>query len=219
MWMEQRYQKWVYSLSGDMAWSIYDPNSHITKKCTTAMVSFQMIRLIHRYLTKDAATKLVLALVISHLSYCNSILYGLPDCDINKFQQIQNMCAKLVLKCNTIDSATKSLRDLYWLPIRERIVFKMLTLTYKCLHDKAPDYLKNLLVLHPSTSQYRSSKMSYRLIVPFITRQTFAARSFSVAAPRLWNNLPNSLKDSTSIEQFKRVLRHIYSVTLLTTKI
>ena len=129
------------------------------------------------------------------------------------------MSAKLVLKCNKSDSATQCLRDFYWLPIRERIIFKMLTLTYKCLHGEAPDYLKNLLVLHPNTRQLRSTKMSYRLIVPFTTRQTFAARSFSVAALRFWYNLPNNLKYSTSIEQFKRVLRHIYSVTFLTTKI
>ena len=49
--------------------------------------------------------------------------------------------------------------------------------------------------------------MSYRLIGPFATRQTFAARSFSGAAPRLWNNLPNILKDSLSIEQFKKGLK------------
>ena len=78
---------------------------------------------------------------------------------------------------------------------------------------------KNLLVLYPNTRQLISSKMSYRLIVSFTTRQTFAARSFSVAAPRLWKYLPNSLKDNTSIEPFKKVLRHIYSVMLLTTKI
>ena len=54
--------------------------------------------------------------------------------------------------------------------------------------------------------------MSYRLIELFTTRQTFAARSFSVAAPRLWNNLPNSLKDSPSIEQFKKGLKtHLFS--------
>ena len=53
--------------------------------------------------------------------------------------------------------------------------------------------------------------MSYRLIEQFTTRQTFAARSFSVAAPRLWNNLPNSLKDSSSIEQFKKGLKtHLF---------
>ena len=58
--------------------------------------------MIRRYLTKDVATTLVLGLVISHLDYCNSILYGLPDCDINKFQRIQNMSAKLVLQCKKV---------------------------------------------------------------------------------------------------------------------
>ena len=72
--------------------------SHITKKSTTAMLSFQKIELIRRYLTKDAAITHFLGLVISHLDYHNSILYGLPDCDISKFQRIQNMSAKLVLK-------------------------------------------------------------------------------------------------------------------------
>ena len=75
---------------------------HITKKCTTAMLSFQRIKLIRRYLTKDTATTLVLGLVISHLDYCNLVLYGLPGCDINKFQRIQNMSAKLVLQCKKV---------------------------------------------------------------------------------------------------------------------
>ena len=116
--------------------------SHITKRCTTAMQSFQKIKLKGRYLTKDAATTLVLGLVISLLDNCNSILYSLPDWNINKFQRIQNWSAKLVLKCNKSDSVAQCLKDLHWLPIRERIIFKMLTLTFKCLHDQAPDYLK-----------------------------------------------------------------------------
>ena len=102
---------------------------HITKKCTTAMLSFQRIKLIRRFLTKDPATTLILGLVISHLDYCNSTLYGLQDCDINKFQRIQNMTAKLVLQHKKSDSATQWLKDLHWLPIRERINFKILTLT------------------------------------------------------------------------------------------
>ena len=46
---------------------------HITNKCPTAMLSFQRIKLIRRYLTKDATTTLLLGLVISHLDYCNLI--------------------------------------------------------------------------------------------------------------------------------------------------
>ena len=84
------------------------------------MFSFQKIKLIQRYLTKDAATTLVLSLVISHLDYWNSILYSLPDCDISKFQRIQSMSAELVLKCNKSDSAIQYLKDLHWLLIREK---------------------------------------------------------------------------------------------------
>ena len=72
------------------------------------------------------------------------------------------------------------------------------------MHGQALEYLKNLLVLHPNKRNLRSSVMSYRLIEPFTTRQTFAARLFCVAAPGLWNNLPNSLKDSSSIEHFQK---------------
>ena len=75
------------------------------------------------------------------------------------------------------------------------------------MHGQAPEYLKNLYVLHPNRRNLRSSVMSYRQVEPFTTRQTFAARSFNVAAPRLWNNLPNSLKDSSSIDHFKMGLK------------
>ena len=82
------------------------------------------------------------------------------------------------------------------------------------MHGQVPEYLKNLLVLHPNRRNLRSSMMSYRLMEPFTTRQTFAARSFSVAAPRLWNNLPNSLKDSLSIEHLKKGLKtHLFRNT------
>ena len=61
--------------------------------------------------------------------------------------------------------------------------------------------------MHPNRGNLRSSMMWYRLIEPFTTRQTFAARLFCVAAPRPLNNLPNNLKDSSSIDQFKRGLK------------
>ena len=91
-----------YLLSGGMVRPMLSLKRHITKKCTTVMLSFQRIKLIRRCLTKHAATTLILGLVISHLDYSNLILYGLTDCGINKFQRIQNMSAKLVLQCKKV---------------------------------------------------------------------------------------------------------------------
>ena len=72
--------------------------THVTKKCKAAMLNFLRIRSIHHFLTEDATSSLVLSLCVSHLDFCNSVLYGLPDITINKMQMIQNMCAFLVLK-------------------------------------------------------------------------------------------------------------------------
>ena len=56
---------------------------HIVKKCRTAMINLQQMKLIRPFLNTKACTTLMLGLVISHLDYCNSILVGLPDVSIN----------------------------------------------------------------------------------------------------------------------------------------
>ena len=88
-----------------------------------------------------------MGLVISHLDYTNAILVSLPDIDIHKLQQVQNMAAKLILNKDKHDSVTVFTK-LHWLPIQTRINFKLLTLTYKCLNHQAPEYLCNQLTVN-----------------------------------------------------------------------
>ena len=71
---------------------------HINHKCQSAMFNFLRIKSIRHLLDEDNTASLCLSLCISHLDYCNSLLYGLPDTSISKLQRIQNMCAHLVFK-------------------------------------------------------------------------------------------------------------------------
>ena len=145
---------------------------------------------------------------MSHLDYCNSILADLPDVDIKKFQRIQNICAKLTLRRTKYDSNTECLDELHWLPVRKRIQFKILTLTYKCLDCQAPVYLRDLLVRLPVRHEgLRSEKAVGQLLEPRTKFKTFAARSFSCLAPRLWNQLSEDIKTSDSINIFKAKLK------------
>lgn len=64
----------------------------INKKCRAALLNYQRIKCIRKYLTKEATESLVLSLVISHLDYCNVILSGIAQGEINKMQRIQNVC-------------------------------------------------------------------------------------------------------------------------------
>ena len=86
---------------------------HIKRNCKTAMLNYFKIKSIRKFLTKESTKVLVLSLVISHLDYCNVILYGITQCELVKMQRTQNMCAKLVLNRNWHDSSKQALYDLH----------------------------------------------------------------------------------------------------------
>ena len=153
---------------------------------------------------------LVLSTVMSHLDYCNAILCDLPNTDISQLQAIQNMCAKLVKGATKYTSNEEVLYQLHWLPIQQKIKFKILTLVHKCMNCQAPTYLQNLLIHHPGARQgLRSQSMVKRLVVPRVHRSTFVARSFSHVGPLWWNQLPNDIKSIESQGQFKKHLKSL----------
>ena len=151
------------------------------------------------------------SLILSHFDYGNSILTGLPDRSLRPLQLVQNYAAKVITKKRKFDSATEALKEVHWLPIRQRCQFKILLLTYKALHNLAPEYLKDLLNVKSTSYCTRRSNDPLLLHVPFCYRKTFYERSFSVLAPRLWNNLPFNIRNSSTVTLFKKNLKtHLF---------
>ena len=104
------------------------------------------------------------------------------------------------------------LRDLHWLPIHSRILFKILLLAYECFYDFAPPYLIELLTLCKPSRNLRSNKKKLFVIPPVMTR-SYGERSFAHTASTLWNNLPEHLKNIDSIVKFKIALKtHLFNI-------
>ena len=76
-----------------------------------------------------------------------ALLYGLPTIHINKLQRVQNAAARLVTNTPRICHITPILKDPNWLPIKYRIEFKIVLLTFKCLYGLAPQYLVDLIAV------------------------------------------------------------------------
>ena len=184
---------------------------HITTKCTSAMASLAKIKGIRNYLTKEAAEILVLSTTISHLDYCNGILALVPDVDIKHMQLVQNIATKLVLGKSKFDSSSQCLGELHWLPIKQRIQYKILCLVHKCLDSKAPKYLQDLLVHYPYEERRRGLcceiQQARRLVEPRTKLKTFGARSFVSIGPIWWNKLKNTVKTVEDYEKFKISLK------------
>ena len=129
---------------------------------------------------------------------------------LKKMQSIQNWAAKVVLRRRKYDSSTKCLIELHWLPILQRIKFKLLTLVFRGLHGSLPQYLQELLVVRQFARSTRlSSCKAITLIVPTTQRSLFADRSFSVAGPTLWNNLPANIRLLDSYDVFRKQIKTI----------
>ena len=164
--------------------------SQINHLRNTCYFFISLISKARPYITQEAAKSMAHAPVIWQIDYCNGLLINLPKSQIHEIQMIMNHTARLVVgKRNTPDvSVTHILKDLHWLPVAERIEYKILTLVYKTLHGLAPIYLTELLRYSVRTRQLHSRGCNV-LQVPRIHNK-YGERSFSVAGPILWNKLP-----------------------------
>ena len=130
------------------------------------------------------------AFVTSHLDYCNSLLYGLPQYQYDRLQRVLNAAARVVCLVHKFDHITPVLCRLHWLPVRYRVTFKILLLVYKALHTKAPAYITRPLKAKPVGQYSLRSDAQDLLVVPKTTWKTFGDRAFAKArqAPRYGMN-------------------------------
>ena len=96
------------------------------------------------------------------------------------------------------------------LPIRFHILHKISLTVFKCIHGNAPDNLKDLIVLsQPQTSLCSSIHANHLVPLPF-PKYCKVSNAFKYSAPTIWNNLPPSIRSSTSLPNFKSSLKAHY---------
>jgi len=146
--------------------------------------------------------------VISRLDYGNAVLVGLPVYLVRRLQSVLNAAARLIYHMRSADHITDALISLHWLRASQRIEYKVAVLTYKVLHGSAPRYLGPLVpVADLQGRRTLRSAGTNRLVVPSVRLSTVGSRAFSVAAPRIWNALPEETTSAQSLTSFRRHLK------------
>ncbi|HEY5140398.1 MAG TPA: hypothetical protein VIJ25_13945 [Methylococcales bacterium] len=185
---------------------------HVSLMTRTCYYQLRRLRSVRRQLGRDVTQRLVSAFILSRLDYCNALLAELPAATLAPLQRVQNCAARLVLGLKPWDHITSALIELHWLPIRQRIIFKLCILVHKSLNNHAPRYLSDLMTpisTLPSRAALRSASTT-DLDIP-ATRLCFGERAFSVAGAKHWNSLPEDLRNCTDNSVFKRLLKtHLF---------
>ena len=170
-------------------WSFWHIERHLT--CSNSL-----------NLSKDSGHK------SPQLDYYNAMFPGLPRCDLDRLQSIQNAAVRLIAGARQFGHVTPLLQARHWLPIEQRIVFKLGVMMYKTVNGMAPSYLRKY-VISPASSRsspcLRSAETD-QLYVPR-TRTVRGGRTFAVAGPRTWNSLPAVVRSAPSLPTFKKHLK------------
>ncbi len=164
------------------SWSAADPSAgqgalgSWSAATTTANYQLYYRSRIKCYPCPDALKMAVHALISSKLDYYNSLLAGLPEYVIQKYQHNMNSAACLISGIHKHDHITPILASLYCLPVEHRMNYNLLCLTYKALHGLAPPYLADLLEnFSPSRSLHSADHRLLSIPKPHMEKEPLPA--------------------------------------------
>ncbi|WP_419615719.1 reverse transcriptase family protein [Thiolapillus sp.] len=180
---------------------------HVIKICQTAHFELKRISSIRRFLTEDATKTLVTSYILSRLDYCNCLLMGAPNSVIQPLQKVQNFAARLILMAPRHHHSTPLLKKLHWLPISERIKYKVACMCFHAINGSGPTYLSELLHIYTPSRTLRSSSDSRMLKIQQYKRKTHGFRTFTYFGPYVWNSLPQDIRQCSTLTSFKANLK------------
>jgi predicted DsbA family dithiol-disulfide isomerase len=128
-------------------------DQQIDAVCKACYFHIRALRHVRDSLPDDVAITVACSIVSSRLDYCNALYAGISAKNFDKLQRVQNTIARVILRLRKYDHITPALVQLHWLPIRQRVTFKLI-----CLHTQQPAYLHELINRYQPARQLRSSE-------------------------------------------------------------
>ena len=147
-----------------------------------------------------------------HLDDCNSLFYGIPKYQHDRFQRILHAAARIVCLLSKFSHITLVLCNR--LPVLYRIQFEILLLVHRAIFGVAFVYLKKFLSFNESASyNLLRSNTTYELKVPKTKCKTFGDRAFARVGPSLWNILPSAIRSIRGVQGFKQARKPTHCIS------
>ena len=188
-----------------------DPATFVARKCTHALYrashyQFPQLRPVARSLPEESAKTLVQAFMSCRLDYCNALRYGISDSLFKRLQSIQNAAARFLTGASRHENISPVLRSLHWLPVKQRVDYKLASIVYKSLRGQAPSYLVDDCQLIADSGHPQLCSAHANVVNVPRTNTRLGDTSSSVAGPRIRNSLPASLRQrDIEFGHFKRL--------------
>ena len=186
----------------NLSWS-----THIDYLCSVIASKISLLRQISEYVPVDVQKTFYQGYILPYIDY-GSVTWGSASTiHIERLSKLQKRAARIILRAEFDTPSEYMFNKLCWLSVTDRLKYNKAVLTYRAVNNLTPEYISKLLkpVSHVHNLNLRSS-VNGTLFVPK-THTTLRDGSFSCSAPRLWNALPQTIRETNSLNAFKRSLK------------
>ncbi len=157
---------------------------HVCKETGQAFHQIRELGSIRKVLDVESTKILEHGFISSRLDYCNALIFGLPHYLLQRLQYVQNVAARFIAHKRKYDHVTQIRKDLYCLPIKHRIDFKVWVHAYKAQHNLSQPYLSELITSYRPIRRLRSS-CEYRLVEQRTNIKHYGDHAFQNAAHQI----------------------------------
>ena len=189
-------------------------SEHVKRTCKACFLQMRHLRRIRQYLTPEVAVLAANALFSSRLDYCNSLFRGLSCFSQHKLQSIQNTLARIVTNHRKYAHVTPILKQLHWIPVKYRCMFKTATLVYKFLHSGVvllPIFNHSYLSAVVPTVPGVVTQIINTLLFLLSAHQSSSQSNILITALplilQIWNELPHDVHSAASVASFRKKLK------------
>lgn len=180
-------------------------NEHINFTIRKAARKFGVLCRISRYLTTDAKILIYKSIIAPHFDYCASILFLATRQQFKRMQVLQNKVMRLILRCDRLTPRQNMLDCLQWMSVRQRVEYNTLVFVFRVTRGMTPQYLTNTVIYGRDIHRYdtrRAGDLRLMNCKKACTQNSLFYKGYS-----LYNQLPEAVKRSNNLREFKRLCK------------
>jgi len=181
-------------------------NTHVEKTASKISQKIGILKRLRIFIDQNTMNMLYNAIILPHIDYCCPIWTSAAKKHVNKIQVLQNHAARLTLGCKVRDKHVNEIYDdLKWMNVYQRAIYFKNILMYRCIHGSAPEYLVNNI--HRISHSHRTRSQNSTNIQVALSKTDWGRRTFQNSGADSWNHLPSKVKNSPSLQSFKKHLK------------
>ena len=179
----------------------------VNKIISTIQAKLGMLRRVKPYVPIDSMKMLYNAFVLPHFDYCSQIWSNRFQMHTDKLSKLQKRAARIILSKDYSTPSVELFESLNWMPLQQRFMYLRAVLMYKCMHNLAPHYLSDDIVVTNEIHQYGTRQAtSNTLTIPNFRTECLKHSPF-FSGIFIWNSLDQSVKSAQSVSCFKSLLK------------